>query len=541
MLNEARSGDPGLARDPAAAPRGRLDGARLAFDLALLALVGLAAQGLWSALQPDPSYMDAFYYATNGQRLAAGHGFSEMVIWQYLDEPAGLPAPSHTYWMPLPSLLAAAGYRLGQGYSGARLPFWSLAGLIPLLAYAISWLISGERWQGWVAGLLTASGGFYAPFLGQTATFAPFAWFAAGSLLSLGLARRAASMAAQWTWLAAGLLAGLAYLTRADGLLLVLVAGVLWLLGPGRRPARPGTLALFLAGFLLVAGAWLARTWMVTGRLLPGAGAQTLFLTSYDDLYSFGREHTLATYLSWGWANILSSKAQATWHAVQTLVAAEGLIFLTPFILLALWAALRREAARSLLLAPLLFGLALLPTMTLLFSFPGIRGSFFHSSIALWPFAMALAPAGIDLAVRWAAARLPHWRPGRAARTFSALFVGMAFMVSFAADRTRSPSGEVAQGYLPLARLVEPGAAVMVGNAPAFHYATGLPALSIPNEPLDVVLQVADRYGADYLLLNEHTPEPLRELYERPASNASAQLIGSEGTMRLFRLGAPSR
>jgi hypothetical protein len=206
-------------------------------DWLWLALIGLLVQGFW-ALQLDyPSYTDAYYYTTNGQRLAQGYGFTEQIIWLYLDDPAGLPTPSHTYWMPLTSLLAAAGYWLHDSFRGAQFFFWLLAGLLPLLAAAIVVQLGGQRWQFWLAGLLTAAGGFYAHFLSQPSTFAPFAWAGGGCLLALALAdedltgfkQRVANLSGLGWWFMAGVLAGLAHLTRADGLLLLGVGGLIWL------------------------------------------------------------------------------------------------------------------------------------------------------------------------------------------------------------------------------------------------------------------------------------------------------------------------
>ena len=64
-----------------------------------LLMLGLVAQLFWFIRLPEPTHMDAYYYLTNGIRLAEGEGFTEEVIWQFLDEPAGLPTPSHSYWM----------------------------------------------------------------------------------------------------------------------------------------------------------------------------------------------------------------------------------------------------------------------------------------------------------------------------------------------------------------------------------------------------------------------------------------------------------
>jgi len=54
-------------------------------DLLLVLVIGLLVQAGWAALVREPTYMDAYYYASNGQRLAGGHGFSERIIWQFLD------------------------------------------------------------------------------------------------------------------------------------------------------------------------------------------------------------------------------------------------------------------------------------------------------------------------------------------------------------------------------------------------------------------------------------------------------------------------
>ena len=84
-----------------------------------LFVVGLLVAVAISGLQSSPGYMDADYYYAGGTQLASGKGFNEPYIWNYLDNPASLPHPSNTYWMPLSSLIAAAGMILG----GSHAPF----------------------------------------------------------------------------------------------------------------------------------------------------------------------------------------------------------------------------------------------------------------------------------------------------------------------------------------------------------------------------------------------------------------------------------
>lgn len=513
-------------------------------DWLLLALISLLVQAFWASRLDHPAYMDAYYYTTNGQRLAAGEGWTETIIWQYLDEPTSVPAPSHTYWMPLTSLLTAAGYRLSDTFRGAQLPFWLMTGLLPLLSYTISRHLSGERWQAWTAALFTAAGGFFAVNWNQPETFAPFAWAGGLCLLFLALAQQ---QLRPHYWLLAGLTAGLAHLTRADGLLLLVVAFLLLASQAIPNPqSKISNLLLhtlwLLAGYLLITAGWFWHTNQVIGRPLSTVGTQTLFLTTYDDLFAYGRSFNLSSYLAWGWANIARSKLEALWLAGQTFIAVFGLIFLTPFILMA-WLRLARRPATNLFLRPLTYyTLFLLIAMSLLFTFPGQRGGLFHSGAALWPWFMALAPAGLSLAVDWTAARLPHWQPERAKRTFAALFVIIAFLLSFVIGLGRLQPDPTAAAYQDMAAHLPPTAVVMVGDPPGFYYHTGRSALSVPNEPLDVLLQVAGRYHATHLLIDDNHPVPLHDLYTGAASSPHLSPIYTftldEETFKLYAIEA---
>ena len=65
-----------------------------------LTAAALVVLMLATALQPAPGYMDAEYYYAGGLQLAAGRGFTQPFLWNYLDQPEGLPHPAFTYWMP---------------------------------------------------------------------------------------------------------------------------------------------------------------------------------------------------------------------------------------------------------------------------------------------------------------------------------------------------------------------------------------------------------------------------------------------------------
>lgn len=496
--------------------------------LAVIGILGVLVQTLWALRLTGPAYMDAAYYATNGMRLAGGHGFTELVIWQYLDHPPGFPNPSHTYWMPLASLLTAAGYLLWPTFRGMQLPFVLLAGLLPLLSYAIAHTLGGDRRQCLLAALWTMAGGYFAAVWVQPETFAPFAWTAGGALLLLGRADRR-------SWLAAGGLAGLAYLTRGDGLL-VAVSGLL--VGADRlwrrreiatAVAHSHLLRVFLLGFLLVATPWLLRT-----LRHPSPALQTAFLTTYDDLFAYGRGLDVASFLDWGLVGIVRSRLMGVSLAVQTLLAVGGLIFLTPLSVWG-WGRLWRSDKRPYLLPLTVYTGLLLIAMSLVFPFPGSRGGLFHAMAALWPWMMALAAFGLDAAIDWTAARRSNWRPAQARRVFGTAAVVMAFALSAWLGLARGRRAADPAVYARVEALLPATAVVMAGDAPMVHYHTGLPALSVPNEVPDRVLDAARRYGATHLLLDQNRPLPLDALY-RSGSAPGFELIETLDGVQLYRL-----
>lgn len=485
----------------------------------------------------QPGYTDAYYYAVGARQLANGEGFNEPFIWNYLDPPDGLPHPGYLYWMPLAAILGWLGHLfLGDSFGALQAPFVLLSALLPLVAYGVAWDLTGKQKHAALAGLLAIFPGFYTHRLVLPDSFAPFAL--AGSLCLWMLGRGLHDRRPLWFGLA-GLAAGFGHLTRADGLLLAgvaLVSAAALALPPfhdqegNSNPARTalGSLALAAGGYLLVMGPWFARTWSVSGSPFAGAGTSTLFLTTYDELFGYGRPLTLERYLAWGWGEILNSKAQALLLNLQRLWAEGLLIILLPFSALGLWK-LRREQVLwpFFLYLPLLF-----LAMTLAFTFPGTRGGLFHSGSALLPFFTAAAGPGLESVLRWAARRFRSWQVRKAWPVFGAGLVGVAILLSaFALLRDGVFDGgwnERDAGYAAIGEWLAgqdgESVVVMVGNAPGFTWHTGQPAIAVPNEPLETILTAADRYGARYLVLDSTRPRTTDDLYTGEATHPRLML-----------------
>jgi len=443
-------------------------------DLAALLLLSLAVRLAVAAWVAQPGYMDAYYYTVGAQNLAAGRGFSEPFLWNYMDDPDGLPHPGFLYWMPLPALLAAPFAALSPtSFLALQLPFVILSASLPLVAYVVARQASGVRRHAWAAGLLTLFSGFFFPYWTLPETFAPFALF--GSL-ALWLAGQGGWQRRWWpASMLVGVWAGLAHLTRADGLLLLPLVALAPFISPpdnGRRLAGPAVRHASLAalGYLLVMTPWFARNLSLIGAPLSPAGTQTLWLTHYDDLFCYRCDLSLHTYLAWGWGNILCSKLFALWVNLQRFLAEGSLIFLFPFILVGLF---RYRRQRAFVMATV-YGLLLYAAMSLVFTFPGWRGGFFHSSAALLPFLHAAGVEGVDAAIGWLARRRRGWRAASARRVFTAAAVALAVALSlYAALRTVPDWNRADHVYRDIGHWLEvhasPGTTVMVGNPPALY------------------------------------------------------------------------
>lgn len=486
-------------------------------DWALVFILALAARVVFALPQAQPGYMDADYYTVGAQQLALGRGFTEPFVWNYLDDLSGLPRPSHQYWMPLPSILAALSMSVGGiTFRAAQIPFVFLSALLAVIAYAVAWQTSASRRHAWAAAVLAVFSGFYMAYWSVPETFAPFAVF--GSL-SLWASSRA--QAGRWGFVA-GACAGLAHLTRADGVLLLLP--VLFI---GIKSWRG--LVWAALGYVVVMSPWLIHNWTTTGRLLSIAGAKSLFLTNYDDLYSLGKTLNLSTYLSWGLGNILRSKLDALWANLQTLVAVVGMILLAPFAAIGFW----QQRRAALYQAVMIYGAGLYLAMSLAFTFPGARGGMFHSGAALLPFVFSAALVGLDAVVGWVAARLPAWDVTKARRGFTWELVGLAALVSVALyglrvrgwNQADAVYGSIGARLRVASQSGQPSPVVAVNNPPGYVYHTGQSAIAIPNGDVDTLLAAARLYGAAWVVLEANHPAALSGLYNQPRSDPRLILV----------------
>ncbi len=522
--------------------------------LGLLLLVGV--------FQQAPGYMDADYYYMGGVQLAQGEGFTEKVLWNYLSDPQGLPQPSHGYWMPFASLVAAAGLKwfgwLGE-FNAARLGFILAAASIPPLTawFAFKWTQKQDISR--LAGWLACFPGFYLPFLTTTDTFGLYmvfglAWLilagfslqeGAGSAPGLLAARSLAGFAGM------GAMAGLMHLSRADGFTWLGVGFLASFYNAGPLPiwvrlrqAGLRTVAL-AAGYALVFGPWALRNLGVFNSILAPGGVRALWLTTYDELFIY--PSTMLTFEHWwaaGWESLLQARAFALGQNLQTTLAVQGSIFLLPLVLVGLWT-LRREGVVQL---GVLGWLVTMGVMTVIFPFAGARGGFFHSGAAVQPLFWLAAAVGLDVFVRWGS-QARGWRPRQAWRIFSfsvvlfsaglSLFIGWGRVIGTdpQAPAWNAPDGHYRQVESQLQALgAQPDDVVMINNPPGYFAAASRPAIVVPDGGEGALLAAARRYQARFVVLEANHPAGLAGLFEDPGASPGLRLLDTVGETRIFEV-----
>ena len=89
---------------------------------------------------------------------------------------------------------------------------------------------------------------------------------------------------------------------------------------------------------------WFARNLSVIGAPLPSAGAQTIWLCNYDELFAYGLQFDLSHLLGCG--NVLAARLSGVSSGVVHWLAEAGMIFLGPLIVIGLWRERRRHGHR---------------------------------------------------------------------------------------------------------------------------------------------------------------------------------------------------
>ncbi|MEP7180020.1 MAG: glycosyltransferase family 39 protein, partial [Pseudonocardiales bacterium] len=241
-----------------------------------------------------PGHADPALYYNVAQRMNAGQGMTIDYAWEYLSGQHPLPQYAFGYWLPLPSAMMSLALHLRNSLASALAVNVLMTVLLAVATYFLARGLIHSPWVPAVASVLVS----VQPFVSHFAVTSEAAiYFAAFAVASMALAVRAQSHV--WLWPVAGVFAGLAGLSRSEGLVLiaVLVIAAAASLPKGRRVAFVGAL---VAGYVLVTLPLYVQNVRHFGSLLPPASANFPFITDYNDLYALHVDHSFSALLGGG-------------------------------------------------------------------------------------------------------------------------------------------------------------------------------------------------------------------------------------------------
>lgn len=439
----------------------------------------------------QPGFTDAYYYLDVARRLAHGEGLTADFVWNFIEAPLlqPLPVPSHRFWMPLVSVIEAAGIAAFEpllgAFRSAQVAIIAIAAFVPAVTYMAARSIGAS-----VAAALTGAalagigGGPFAPAWVTLDSFGIAAVVGTFFFIAFGRAARGDARAG----LVAGALVGLLFLARAEGALF----GVALLALAARPLSRRAGLAG--SGVALAIGlAWVARGFALGGA--PDLLTRTALIARYEDFFALVPSGTADV------AGILGTRLGALWSDLVLAIA--SLLF---FLALPLANGLRVK--RQLVAVRAFAGLALLlyAAESVIWPLHATRGSYFHSLAALYPFAMALVAVGGE---SWLALRPAGARPVAVIGTLGAA----AALAIFGLGAWQVAFDEPYRARAAALDAIPPGPLLAI-DAAAWRYIADRTALVTPADGPDSAACVAARYGVRSVVLEAAHFSAYNALYD---------------------------
>ena len=503
------------------------------YSVLWLGFFGILVSACIGLLTKTPGYLDADVYYYGGIRLVRGFGFSEGILWNYLDSPTQLPHSSHGYWYPLASVVAAAGMAIfgNTGFRAAQAGFILLSGGIGPAVYAMARQFGLQNGRALFAGVLAVLGGIFTLYYSAIDNYSPL--MVAGALV-MGLMARWQRQTGNTNRVGVALGVLLAWMNyaRADSLLWV----PLVLAGLAMAPTSVQGKHAKLRGILLAAGVWagLMLPWWVRnilafGSPLGAGGTQVMWLTNYNDIFAWP-----ATRL--GPAALMDqSLAQLLQVRISTLGTLAGNFALAQAGPVALFFAVHgffRVAERKIAGWFLAGWLLLAVVLSALFPYAAGHGSFYHASAAFFPLVSVLAAAGTDLRLGGLGQRV--WGILLLIIAICTIYLG-AVQAIFVSNWNRDLENYTWAAD-KLARLgAAPGELVMASNPAAMANIGGFQAIIPANESEEVLVELANAFGVRYMVLDdEYCRQAHREICTGEKNPVFFRRIATQGSMRLF-------
>lgn len=479
-------------------------------NLLLIVLGALLLRVILAQFVVHPGIGDPNHYYNLGQRLLDGHGFTIDYVWQFNDPPDSIEHPTD-YWLPMTGMFAAGGMAaFGRSVDGAIVPFILTGTLLVLVTYAAA----KQFGLGEIASLFVAAAAGVLPEFVlnsvRTDTTIINAVLVCGSILLLTRGLRHSDVRA---YIGSGLLAGLAYLTRNDALLLLPMLAVVVVVHALWGNLRRWYLVLIVpALMLLVAAPWLIRNQQTLGYVGNRESEIMFFFTQQQDHFAYQGDFSLQSMLEKQAIPELIGKRLFEMAAGVKLMYTLLDVFLPVAVaggLLLVIAARDRQRLLAIAPAVILLGGAYV-LYTILVPFKGQSGSLKKVILTVIPLLLPLAGLALERAVR----------DQRILIGTAVLAIG--FTGANAVELVRADVAATVRYLGYMQRVVDVALAlpdtngddkiILMAQDPFMLRYYGVQSVMMPMATREGVLEVAERYGVDYIMFPPARP-PLDPLH----------------------------
>ena len=541
--------------------------------------IALLVRAVASAATVFPRPEDSAYYVGVARNLVEGRGLVSDALWSYATPPLVFPRPAFEVWLPLPSLLAAIplalagigrdatqGIPLEEALRAAQVTSCLLGALLAVLAWRLAADVAEERRLplGRARTLAIGSGlttAVYLPLvLHATAPDSTtlFGVLAVGAcLLATRILRDPRGAALRDPrLLGLGLLLGAAALTRNEAAWMALVwVWLVWRLPGVTRVVQGRLVGIVAAVSLAVFAPWALRDWLVFGNPLPGqALANALSVTGFD-IFAWQDPPTLGRYLAVGPAQLAAMRVTGVGHNLLNVLLALGLPLSGVGLAALPWQARDRAVRPLLLLAVTTFAVT-----SLIFPVATTWGTFLHAAAPVHVLLIVAAACALDAGLARLAGRLGWTRQVAWLGAVAAVGASMLFPAALLPASAKQ-AASTARTYAVLGRQLEAAGVVLGTGGDVAPIITDFPiwaaealrtrALALPDESPTAVVDLAKRFGAEWLVMasDDHGrwPQILAEEAQdadcftpvalpTPANPADAAAI--EG-IRVYRIACP--
>jgi hypothetical protein len=448
-----------------------------------------------------PGHGDYAFYFTLANNLVTGRGFVIDYIWQFLTPPTTLTHNAVEFWMPFSSVIMAGSMVLfGKSLFAALLPGIISSLILPVLVFYWSRHFSSSRFVHIGSAILT----LFLPTLGLFSLLTDSTVYYVLFVTAVFWAITKASQKPAYYLIAAAFL-GLAHLTRQDSVLILPILILAIIVHPIRISHRIKFLVLSVLIYIAVFSPVLIANLKHYGVPLSPGPSKAMYVTCHDDLYSYNKELSLNSYLSWGVGNIAAICVKTTADNLKTIYDSVGgpvLVLALAGLIGLLYSGEWRNRWR-LYLPPLLYAILLTFFYSCVVPFNAEGGAYYRSVLSICPFLIIIA---VDLVDRQLTSR-------KLAITIVAIIslysFGYSTFLSANMIRANNQFGlELNSLKKALDSNSSPGqeTIIMTRNPWEVHYSTGYKTIQIPNNDLEIIYEVASRYKANFLVLPGQRP-----------------------------------